>query len=402
MKRSTVLILVLVILFSQFTYAVNFVFVDSQEKWEEVTERSKREDKLIFLEFYGESCEPCMEMDKNTFTDLSLSVFLNKAFVSVRIDVSADFGMEMLAEFEATNIPVFFILDPAGHDMSGKLIGYRSPDKIIELGKHYKELYRELTELRNKFYSGNKDEYLVLRFANLLYQLNYEEEAQLISGIYFTNITAFNYVPDEWLMIRNAIRDIDDKNLTRFLKEISSFKNIYGKQKVDEYLQNVFLYNFAIAVGNKDTVMIHRALVLIDELSYPDSVFGLPAIRLKDYFFITYFEQNEMWKEYAERVVRHVNRFKVSEEEYREFIVRFYLNIDEQNMNKQADFWARKLVKNNKSFPNVIVYALTQSKLGKTSKALKLLDKAGKIAADDEQRKLVVDLSRQFSEIQEK
>jgi len=398
MSKKIVFFVVIWAFFAWEGQAVNFTDADEQEKWETALERAKKEDKLIFLVFHSESCQPCAELKENTFTDLALSVYLNKSFVNVLINVETSFGIEKTEEFDVRNLPVMFILDPAGHDISGKLIGYQSPEKIIELGEEYADKYLTLSDLRQRFYGGEKDEITTLKFAYMLHIMKYTKEGDKIAGMYFQQNEVFNYIPEEWALIRNVLRDIDNIYLNRFLNDIQSFTKIYGTYQVDQYLSDIFTYNFDNAILKQDTSLLQRSFRLIDLMTVTDSFFGLPKQRLKDYVILTYYEFTEQWNTYAEKAVDYISTYEIKEEEYREFIVRFYLHVDDPKMNKLSNSWAKKIYSKNKVFSNILVYALTQNKIGKTAHAIKLLDKAGEIASTDEERALIVELSQQFSQ----
>ncbi len=82
MKKISVLAILLLATF--FVKAQGIKFED-QLSWEDVKAKAKAENKSIFLDFYGTFCAPCKWMDQNVYNQQSVGDYMNKNFISVRI-----------------------------------------------------------------------------------------------------------------------------------------------------------------------------------------------------------------------------------------------------------------------------------------------------------------------------
>lgn len=83
--------------------------------WEEISEKAKKENKLIFVDLYFEGCMPCAEMDKKVFPDTTVGNLLNTNFVSFKTDVfKEDIGAILSMKYAASGFPTYLFLNAEG------------------------------------------------------------------------------------------------------------------------------------------------------------------------------------------------------------------------------------------------------------------------------------------------
>lgn len=135
--------------------------------WEEIKEKARHENKLIFVDLYFEGCMPCAEMDKRVFPDTTIGRLLNTHFVSFKTDVfKEDIGMKLSMKYAVSGYPTFLILAPEGEAVSifsgfmgvdrfapvleqsvaqakaGKFLGY-APSLDMDYPDFYRKAYTE-------------------------------------------------------------------------------------------------------------------------------------------------------------------------------------------------------------------------------------------------------------------
>jgi thioredoxin-related protein len=137
MKRS-ILIMTLVFL-------NNFIVMSQSEiKWmtfEQATEKTKKEPKMVFVDVYTDWCGWCKKMDKETFTDPQVIKYINENFYAVKLNAEDtkttfkfrgnDYTNASIAKaMRVSSYPNFVIMD-AGMENITQLPGYRPADSFL-------------------------------------------------------------------------------------------------------------------------------------------------------------------------------------------------------------------------------------------------------------------------------
>lgn len=60
--------------------------------WNEALEVARKENKIIFIDFYTEWCGPCYNMAQQVFVLHSVGSFYNSNFISLKIDAEKGEG----------------------------------------------------------------------------------------------------------------------------------------------------------------------------------------------------------------------------------------------------------------------------------------------------------------------
>ena len=93
-------------------------------------ELGKKENKKIFLHFWAEWCDSCKKMAKETFTDSAVIAYLNKNFVSIK--VNSDKERALVSEYNVRGLPDnWFIAEK--NEIIGNQPGNIPPDMLLPL-----------------------------------------------------------------------------------------------------------------------------------------------------------------------------------------------------------------------------------------------------------------------------
>lgn len=106
------------------SYAINWNY-----SLDESLEQAAAEIKPIMIDFYGESCEWCKKLDKETFSDPQVDL-LSKNFVCVKIDGNKN--PALLDKYKIPGVPAVIFLNNSGAEIE-RIIGYREPAPFIEV-----------------------------------------------------------------------------------------------------------------------------------------------------------------------------------------------------------------------------------------------------------------------------
>jgi thioredoxin-related protein len=91
---------------------------------------AKNEGKKVFLHFYANWCFYCRKMAKETFEDPSVIAYLNKNFISVRINTDQD--KRTASMYSVRALPSTWFLTKKGEPI-GNVPGYMSSKQFLEL-----------------------------------------------------------------------------------------------------------------------------------------------------------------------------------------------------------------------------------------------------------------------------
>ena len=397
MRKSVLIAFILLFTFSYSFAKINFIEIDTKPQWEEVISTAKKENKIIFAVIYAEWCEPCQELDAKTFLDNDLSTYMNANLLAVKISSEKSFGKDMIEKRQIKNVPVMYIMDPAGNIISEEIRGYRTAGKLLDAATYFKQQYQKLLDLKEEYYSIKRNHDIELSYAFMLLHLKYAEEAEVVANQYFRNIELFSYAPEEWTLVKQYVNDVNEAVTLKVVAESDAFKAVNGKAEVDAYLGDLFRYNYALAIQKRDVKQLENTLLLVDKIDFSDAgLMYLNKYQIREFFRISFYERINDWNSYAKTVDDYVANNQVDDKDMRNFIQNFYIHVIDIELMDKADSWASKLLKKDKIFQNYVLYCLTQYKTGSKSKAFKLLKKAEKKALTEDDFKVIENIKQEF------
>jgi len=96
----------------------------------------RSEEKRIYINFHADWCAPCKYMEKTTFSNPAVIAYLNKYFISIKVDIDKE--TKIANKYSVRAIPDNWFLFKDG-DVIGRRKGYIPPDLFIKILKSLPE-----------------------------------------------------------------------------------------------------------------------------------------------------------------------------------------------------------------------------------------------------------------------
>lgn len=88
-----------------------------------VVEKAKSTNKLVMVDAYTDWCGWCKVMDRETFSDSLVGVFVNERLVSTKVNMEEGFGLDLAMKYRVSFYPQYLFFDGDGQ-LIGRLGGY--------------------------------------------------------------------------------------------------------------------------------------------------------------------------------------------------------------------------------------------------------------------------------------
>ncbi|MCW3071934.1 MAG: thiol:disulfide interchange protein [Bacteroidetes bacterium] len=347
--------------------------------WAEVLARSKKENKLIYLDCYTTWCGPCKWMAKNVFTNDTVADFYNANFVNVEIDMEKGEGIELAKKYGIRAYPTMLYLNSDGEVMH-RSCGSSPVASFINTGKDALDPNRQLAANTKKFNNGNAtgafaESYLVMLEsgcqdykAELTAYLSTQKESELTSR---TN----------WNIIYKYVNDYSSKEFMILEKNRDAFSKLYTKDSVQDKINHVYTSGLYIAINKKDDGAFQSLKEKVKASGNPDAEMVIMDADLR------YYMSKKDWKNYAATASGYADKYiKDNAMGLNGIAWNFYENVDDVAMMEKAAAWAKHSVELQSIYANNDTYAAVLYKLGKKEEAKKVAEKAielAKVSGDD-------------------
>ena len=98
--------------------------------FDNVVSKAKSQGKLVFLDFTASWCSPCKQMDRETFSNKTVGDFMNKHFVSFKVDNDFFWGMDIAEKYNVQALPTLLIMDTNGNVVK-RIIGFQTVETLL-------------------------------------------------------------------------------------------------------------------------------------------------------------------------------------------------------------------------------------------------------------------------------
>ncbi len=117
---------------------------NDQQVYNDLLRKSRVYGKPIFIDFFIKSCRPCKMMDREVYTQKSVSRYLNENFLCYKIDGEDFDGMGIAQRYNVKGYPTMIYIDSDGKELS-RLEGYADADRLTSSARSALMRYQQQT-----------------------------------------------------------------------------------------------------------------------------------------------------------------------------------------------------------------------------------------------------------------
>lgn len=271
-KLKRVILSLLILLPVSLTAQKSIIF--EKGNWSAVVEKAKKENKLIFIDFYTQWCGPCLNMAEEVFILPSVYDFYNSTFINAKIDAENGEGIELAKRYGINSYPTYLFVDPNTETPVHRSSGRQEPGVFIFTGEsalnpvktsvylegNYEKLKGDLNFLNDyaTYKSSVYDRNAIQKVLIQLDAMNVRMENQMVWNLFLENITGY-----------------DNKFFKDVVSQYDKYVNLYGSESVDSKLAKetsyapIELLNTLPDFKGKETnIIINRISQAVREKEY--------------------------------------------------------------------------------------------------------------------------------------
>ena len=264
MKRfyvSLICLIVSVLAINQtFSQGINF----RQDDWQSVLVQAKAQKKLIFVDIYTAWCGPCKEMDKKTFTEVSVGDKFNARFINYKVDAEKGFGITLAKRYNVTSYPTCLFVDPSENLIYKQEGLLRAPDLVKEADMvlNNQANAKPLYALDKLYENGRRDSEFLNEYIAVRSLYDRIDNRDLVEE-YVKSLTPIQYSADKTLriIVNNGFK-IDGKAFDLLMKFREKAESLFegGIEKVNRAFSQSINEVFDVALKGKNQALFDKAL----------------------------------------------------------------------------------------------------------------------------------------------
>jgi thioredoxin-related protein len=357
MKAKLTLLICLLAATGIIAQKVNFI----DNNWQEARAKAAAENKLLFVDAYTDWCYWCKVMDKKTFTDAGVIQLMNDNFVSLKLEMERDYGINVSMKYRVSGFPSFLVFAPDG-SLLYKAFGYQEVDAFKAFLK--KAMARENIETRQgvtKEVELNFPQFYKDAFAKNgtkkypekeVLQKYLDGEKDLLNEVNFSVISRFVHL-------------LSPQQADAFVNNIAEYKTLFGKTEVEMVLDRIGSTMVQTAEKNNSKTEFETAVAFFKKHSSDFTPKG------ETYMRIGFNKNTGNWTEFAALVDKFNADEKIDANTVNSWAWDVYEKCDDKAVLAKAITWSEAAIKQKSEYPLLDTYAALLYKAGRKKDAEK-------------------------------
>lgn len=129
------IIVLFLLSFSVVSFAQESGIKFEKANWNQVLQKAKSENKIIFMDAYTSWCGPCKAMQARVFPDKKVGEYFNENFVNIKIDMEEGEGPSLGLKYPVRGYPTLLFIDPKSGKIVNQALGYKTTEQLLQIGE---------------------------------------------------------------------------------------------------------------------------------------------------------------------------------------------------------------------------------------------------------------------------
>lgn len=322
--------------------------------FKDIIAKAKKEKKLVFIDAYASWCGPCKMMEKNVFTQKSVSDYYNTNFINARFDMEKGEGKDIASKFGVRSYPTYLFLNGEG-ELVSRNTGYMEESVFVAMAQDINSPGNKKGSLKDRFANGDKNPEFLTNIMKLNANTDYDF-AKKASERYFQNKKKTEELTkDEIGFLLYFVKSSEDTNYTVFASrkaEIIKFLPEETYNEFDAQLKLGKIVEQSIDDKNKkinDDYFLKTAEPLVGKEA---------ALKKLNQTKLSYYEQNSNFPEYEKAALDYYKNSDLFDpNELLRAAWVFADHVKNPSSLKKATEWAEKSVMRSETSENTYILA---------------------------------------------
>lgn len=215
----------------------------NHDSWSEIKAQAKKENKLIFLDFYTVWCAPCKKMAKEVFPLPEAGDFYNKHFINVKVDAEKGEGIVLAKEYRPSGYPTLVFTDADGKQLY-RTTGAENARELIKHAEVALNPQKDYDLLKEKYAKNELGKDDLYRFMVIAKAKDQNNEVNDIFDRYFGLIHHGNS-KEIFAMMEDYLTSSGASSFRYLLIYRNNFYRTAGRKQVDDYIKKILKQEFS-------------------------------------------------------------------------------------------------------------------------------------------------------------
>jgi thiol-disulfide isomerase/thioredoxin len=352
------------------------IVFETKLTFDQLVEKAKNENKLIFIDAYTTWCGPCKWMAKNIFTLNEVADYYNSNFINAKFDMEKGEGIELAKKFQVFCFPNLLFVDGNGDLVHRTAGAAQQKEDYIKLGETAKNEETRFSSLQKKYETNKNDSQFLASFIDAIAStcLPYDEYL----SAYFSLQKDEDLISElNWDMMLKHLNSKDNREFNYILSNINKFEETYGKEEVHSKIKDILISAAQPIVFGKDYTKEKLASYKkeVEALNFESKGKVIFTINMYE------FERNEDFNAMFDYALKEGDKY-LELENYNSISWSIFEKSDNKKHLNKAVEWMEKLTssESGKTWENLDTYASVLYKLRNKSLAKQVALEAVEIA----------------------